>query len=51
MRAWLADWFGWREFLDLGDIAAARGMEIYLLLWLRMWGAAGTNMLNVKVMT
>ena len=51
MRAWLADWFGWREFLHLGDITSARGMEIYLLLWLRLWGAVGTGMLNVKVVT
>jgi len=51
VRAWLADWFGWREFLDLGDITSARGMEIYLLLWLRLWGAVGTGMLNVKVVT
>lgn len=46
---WLRDWFGWRDLLDLGDIKSARGMEMYLPLWLRMWGALGTGMLNVKV--
>ena len=43
--------FGWRQdsILDLGDISAARGMEMYLPLWLRLYGAAGTAMLNVEV--
>ena len=36
--------FGWpaASILDLGDITAARGMEMYLALWLRLWGAVGT---------
>jgi len=43
--------FGWPEssIIDLGDITAARGMEMYLALWLRLWGAAGTPVLNVEV--
>jgi 8-hydroxy-5-deazaflavin:NADPH oxidoreductase len=43
--------FGWPEasILDLGDITAARGMEMYMALWLRLWGAAGTAVLNVEV--
>ncbi len=43
--------FGWpaADLLDLGDIGAARGMEMYLPLWLRLWGATGTGHLNVKV--
>jgi predicted dinucleotide-binding enzyme len=43
--------FGWPEgdVLDLGDIAGARGMEMYLPLWLRLWAATGTGHLNVKV--
>ncbi len=43
--------FGWpaADVLDLGDIGAARGMEMYLPLWLRLWGATGTGHLNVKV--
>lgn len=35
--------------MDLGGIEAARGMEMYLPLWLRLYGAAGTAQLNVKV--
>ena len=43
--------FGWAagDILDLGDIGAARGVEMYLPLWIRLWGAAGTGHLNVKV--
>jgi predicted dinucleotide-binding enzyme len=43
--------FGWppEDILDLGDLAAARGLEMYLPLWLRLWGATGTGHLNVKV--
>jgi predicted dinucleotide-binding enzyme len=43
--------FGWpaESILDLGDITAARGMEMYLPLWLRLWGSCGTAVLNVDV--
>jgi predicted dinucleotide-binding enzyme len=43
--------FGWPagSLVDLGDISAARGMEMYLALWLRLWGAVGTPVLNVEV--
>ncbi len=42
--------FGWIHILDLGDITTARGPEMYLPIWLRIWGALGTGMFNVKVM-
>jgi predicted dinucleotide-binding enzyme len=45
----LRNWFGHRDVLDLGDISTARGVESYLPLWLRMWGALGTGDFNVKV--
>jgi predicted dinucleotide-binding enzyme len=43
--------FGWTPdaILDLGDITAARGMEMYLPLWLRIFGVAGTPIVNVEV--
>lgn len=43
--------FGWRasDILDLGDITTARGPEAYLLLWLRLWGATGNGVINVRV--
>ncbi len=41
--------FGWRDVVDLGDLTAARGMEAYLLLWLRLYGAAGSPIVNTKI--
>jgi 8-hydroxy-5-deazaflavin:NADPH oxidoreductase len=51
-RATVADLaadLGWRDVLDLGDLTAARAMEMYLPLWLRLFRAAGTGILNIKV--
>ncbi|MEA2827566.1 MAG: 8-hydroxy-5-deazaflavin:NADPH oxidoreductase [Actinomycetota bacterium] len=47
----LLESFGWppADLLDLGDIGAARGMEMYLPLWLRLWAATTTGHLNIKV--
>ncbi|HRQ09570.1 MAG TPA: NAD(P)-binding domain-containing protein [Trueperaceae bacterium] len=45
----LKDWFGWQDVIDLGDITTARGTEMYLPLWLRLWGKLGTGMFNVRV--
>jgi predicted dinucleotide-binding enzyme len=46
----LAD-FGWppTDILDLGGIEAARGTEMYLPLWLRIFGATGTPLATVRV--
>ena len=35
--------FGWKDVLDLGDISSARGPEMYMAMWLRLWGATGTR--------
>jgi hypothetical protein len=45
----LKAWFGWKQIIDLGDITTARGTEMYLPIWLRLWGALGTGLFNVKV--
>ncbi len=47
----LLESFGWppADLLDLGDIGASRGMEMYLPLWLRLWGATGTGHLNLNL--
>ncbi len=42
-------WFGWTDILDLGDVSAARGPEMYMGMWVRLWGAAGHGNLNIKV--
>lgn len=47
---WLQGWFGWKDVIDLGNITNARGTEMYLALWIRLWGTLGTGMFNVKIM-
>lgn len=41
--------FGWKEVMDLGDISCARGQEMYLALWLRLYGKVQTTNLNVYI--
>jgi 8-hydroxy-5-deazaflavin:NADPH oxidoreductase len=41
--------FGWTDVLDLGDLSTARGPEMYMAMWLRLWGATNTGQLNIKV--
>jgi len=41
--------FGWIHILDLGDLTTARATEMYIAIWLRLWGALGTAMFNVKI--
>lgn len=43
--------FGWKRsnILDLGDITSSRGVEMYLPLWLRLWGSLQTGVINIKV--
>ena len=44
--------FGWSEgsIVDLGGIRSARGTEMYLPLWLSLWGALGTGDFNIGLM-
>lgn len=49
VKGWLGEWFGWRDVIDLGDITTARGTEMLLPIWLRLWGALGTPMFNFKI--
>jgi predicted dinucleotide-binding enzyme len=44
----LAD-LGHTDVIDLGDITTARGPEMLLPIWLRLWGALGTPMFNFKI--
>jgi hypothetical protein len=41
--------FGHRDVIDLGDITTARGTEMLLPVWLRLWGALGTPEFNFKI--
>lgn len=45
----LKDWFGWRCVIDLGDISAARGTEMLLPIWLRLFGTFRTPHVNFHV--
>lgn len=45
----LLDAFGHTDIIDLGDISTARGTEMFLPLWLRLWGSLGTPIMNIKV--
>jgi len=41
--------FGWKSPIDLGDITAARGLEMVLPIWLRLLGTLKTRNFNFKV--
>jgi predicted dinucleotide-binding enzyme len=47
----LLETFGWLsgDIIDLGDISAARGAELYVALWVRLMGAVGTPGFNIRV--
>jgi predicted dinucleotide-binding enzyme len=45
----LTEWFGWKDVIDLGDITNARGMEMWLPLWVRLYGALKTPMFGIKI--
>jgi predicted dinucleotide-binding enzyme len=47
----LLETFGWLsgDIIDLGDISAARGMEMYVILWVRVMGAIGTAGFNIRI--
>jgi predicted dinucleotide-binding enzyme len=40
---------GWQHILDLGDLTAARGLEMMLPLWLRLMLTFGTAEFNFKL--
>lgn len=41
--------YGWKNIIDLGDITTARGTEMMMPVWLRLWGALKTPMFNYKI--
>lgn len=45
----LKNWFGWKDILDLGDLTAARGQEMILPIWLRLYGSLKTPNFNFKI--
>ena len=47
----LLESFGWpaARIRDLGDITSARGTEMYVALWLRLWGTVGSGDFSIAV--
>jgi predicted dinucleotide-binding enzyme len=47
----LLEIFGWPTecIIDLGDISSARGPELYIPLWLRLYGVVGDGHFNIKL--
>jgi predicted dinucleotide-binding enzyme len=45
----LKQWLGWKSVLDLGDLTAARGMEMWLPLWIRLMSTLQTPLFNLKL--
>ncbi len=45
----LKNWFGWKTVIDLGDITTARGTEMLLPIWIRLWGLLGTQNFNFRI--
>jgi 8-hydroxy-5-deazaflavin:NADPH oxidoreductase len=43
--------FGWERdrVRDLGDVSTARGPEMYMAIWLRLWRATGTAAMNIRI--
>ena len=45
----LREWLGWKHVIDLGDITQARGTEMFLPLWVRLYGTLQTPDFNIHV--
>ncbi len=40
---------GWRDIVELDGLHNARGLEMWLPLWVRLMGALGTGQFNIKL--
>jgi 8-hydroxy-5-deazaflavin:NADPH oxidoreductase len=40
---------GWRDIIDLGDLSGARGVEMWLPLWLRLMTTVGSAAFNLRI--
>ncbi|SRR5713101_955438 len=41
--------FGWKNPIDLGDITTARGTEMLMPIWMRLYGLLGTPHFNFRI--
>ena len=51
VTGWLSEWFGWKSsnIIDLGDISGSRGMEMWMPIWLRLFGKFGHPRFNLQL--
>lgn len=49
VSALLREGFGWQTVRDFGDISGARGLEAYVLFWVRAWSVLGTASFNIQL--
>jgi predicted dinucleotide-binding enzyme len=51
VTGYLSEWFGWKRqnILDLGDITSARGAEMLLPLWVRLYSVLQNPLINFQV--
>ena len=40
---------GWRDIVELDGLQNARGLEMWMPLWVRLMGALGTAEFNLKL--
>lgn len=43
--------YGWRSVIDVGDITAARGLEMMLPMWLNLMAARGTAQFGYRIVS
>jgi 8-hydroxy-5-deazaflavin:NADPH oxidoreductase len=41
--------FGWKDVVEFEELSAARGLEMWLPLWVRLMGRFGTADFNLKL--
>jgi hypothetical protein len=41
--------FGWQNIVDLGDITSARATEMWVFIWVRLWGYVGHPNFNLHI--
>jgi len=49
VTGYLKEWFGWEDVIDMGDISTARGTEMLLPIWVRLYGVLKTPVFNFKI--
>jgi 8-hydroxy-5-deazaflavin:NADPH oxidoreductase len=45
----IAQSYGWKNIIDLGDLKSARGMEMILPIWVQLMGTLKTPAFNFKI--